>query len=75
MFIFRHTGCSAASPILQRPIRDDPRGAFPTLCLPACYPVGNFSTARGALNIHRRDDARPVEGKGETREFEERTVF
>ena len=64
------------SPILQGAIRgDETRRAFLALRLPARDPRGDLCATRGALDVHRRDDARPVEGHREARELVERAVL
>ena len=66
----------SGSPILQRAIRDDDsKRALPALRLPARDPRGDLRAARGALDVHGRDDARPVERQREARELVERAVL
>jgi hypothetical protein len=62
-------------PILQSAMWDDPRRTLLAFCFPSRDPSGYFRAAVCALYVDRRDNACPVEGKRETRELEERTVF
>jgi len=49
--------------------------AFPALCLPPRDPCRNLRTARRALDVNCRDDARPIKRQREARELEERAVL
>ena len=65
-----------ASPILQRPIgHDRPLRTFPAFRLPPRDPRGDLGAARRTLDVHSRDDARPVEREREAGELKERAVL